>query len=332
MIQPSVERAIFLSATTLLALLSPGRLLSGPNPVADDIPDAAAMQRLATLGPGDRIRVDVLDLPELIARETAIGADGAISLPHVGRIQAEGLTADGLEQRIEVELSELMFDPRASVSVVELASRPVYVLGAVREPGALQMRGRMRLLEALSLAGGLSEDSGHSLTVTRRIERGPVALPGAAADPKGGYTMVEIPIEPLVSSRSPESNLELMPDDVISIAKADLVYVVGHVEKAGGFVLKERETVTALKALALAGGLRPHAAPKRAKIIRRESPDAEPEEVSVDLKAILDGKSADIALSPEDVFFIPKSGAKSVSAKAADTVLSTVSGLLIWRR
>jgi polysaccharide export outer membrane protein len=147
-----------------------------------------------------------------------------------------------------------------------------------------------------------------------------------------GYSVVEIPLGPLVSSTTPEANLELAPGDVVSVMKADLVYVVGHVEKAGGFVLQERETMTALKALALAGGMRPHAAPKRAKILRRESPDAEAEEVSVDLKAILQGRVADISLSPEDVLFIPKSGVRSASARAAEAALGTISGILIWRR
>jgi polysaccharide export outer membrane protein len=168
--------------------------------------------------------------------------------------------------------------------------------------------------------------------LTRRIARGPLPLPGASADAAGAYSIVEIPLEPLITSAAPESNLALMPDDVISVMTAEVVYVVGQVEKAGGFVLKERETVTALKALALAGGLRPHAAPKRAKILRREGKDTIAEEVPVDLKAILDGRVADVPLSPEDVLFVPKSGVKSVSSKTADTVLSTLSGILIWRR
>lgn len=328
MIYPSASANTFI-LSSLCALLCASPSWGGPQPVGAD---ANATQRLVTLGPGDQIRVDVVDLPELESRDAVIGADGSVSLPHVGRIQAEGLTTDGLEQRIEVELSDVMFEPKATVNVIELASRPIYVLGAVREPGAHQIGGRMRLLEALSLAGGLAEDSGHALTLTRSLDRGPIPVPGARSDAEQAYSVVEIPLQPLVSSQTPETNVELEPGDVISVMKADLVYVVGQVERAGGFVLKERETVTALKALALAGGLRPHASPKRAKILRRESPDAEAVEVPVDLKAILSGRVADIPLSPEDVLFIPKSGAKSASAKAAETVLSTVSGILIWRR
>ncbi|MCB1020675.1 MAG: polysaccharide biosynthesis/export family protein [Acidobacteria bacterium] len=293
-----------------------------------------AAERFATLGPGDQLRVDVVDLPELQGRDAKIGVDGSLSLPHVGSLRAEGLTTAALEKAIEKRLSDFMYEPHASVTVMEQASRPVYVLGSVHQPGALQMRGRLRLLEALSLAGGLSDDSGHSLTVTRRIERGPLPLPSARTDAEGENSIVEIPLQPLVTSRAPETNLELMPEDIVSVRKADLVYVVGHVEKAGGFVLKEHETVTALKALALAGGLKPHASPKRAKILRREAgaSNAEAEERPVDLKAILDGRIADVPLSPEDVLFVPKSGPKTASAKAADTILSTVSGILIWRR
>jgi polysaccharide export outer membrane protein len=273
-----------------------------------------------------------VDLPELTSRDARIGADGSLSLPHVGTLSAEGLTTTALAKAIEARLSDLMYEPQAAVTVVEQASRPVYVLGAVREPGALQMRGEMRLLEALSLAGGLNENAGHSLTVTRRLERGALPLPGAATDAEQRHSVVTIPVEPLISSSAPETNIELLPDDVISVMTADLVYVVGQVERAGGFVLKEKEAVTALKALALAGGLRPHASAKRAKILRRGAAGEQAEEVPVDLRAILDGKLEDIPLAAEDVLFIPKSGAKTASSIAADTVLSTLSGILIWRR
>ncbi len=326
MSHPSVHSAVPLVVFCLAALPATGVSAT------DSQQSIEADARQARLGPGDQIRVDVVDLPELAEREAAIGADGALSLPHVGRLRAEGLTAGELEEQIELKLSEVMYDPQAAVSVIESASRPVYVLGAVGEPGALQMRGDMRLLEALSLAGGLGEDSGHALTVTRRLDHGVLDHPDAAVDAVGGFSTVEIPLAPLVTSQDPRSNLTLMPDDVVSVREADLVYVVGQVERAGGFVLKERERVTTLKALALAGGLRPHAAVKRAKILRRENKDTEAEEVPVDLKAILEGSAEDIPLSPEDVLFIPKSGAKSASAKAADTVLSTLSGILIWRR
>jgi polysaccharide export outer membrane protein len=330
MIKPSDTRFLSLSLALLCALPLAAQI-ERKSPVTGTARTIAA-QRFATLGPGDLIRVDVLDLPELSSRDARIGVDGSVSLPHVGSLRAEGLTTAALESSIDNKLSEFMYDPRAAVTVVEQASRPVYVLGSVRQPGAQQMRGELRLLEALSLAGGLAENSGHALTLTRRLERGDLPLAGARTDAAQQYSIVEIPLEPLITSSAPETNLLLMPDDVVSVMKADLVYVVGHVERAGGFVLEERETVTALKALALAGGLKAHAAPRRAKILRREAKDTEAEEVPVDLKAILDGKVADVSLSPEDVLFVPKSGAKTVSAKAADTVLSTLSGILIWRR
>lgn len=326
MIKPSDTRAVLIPLVFACVLPVYGADL----PAAAD--SAPAAKRIATLGPGDQIRVDVVDLPELSNRNTRVGADGAISLPHVGSLSAEGMTTIALEKAIEKRLSDFMYEPHAAVTVVEQASRPVYVLGAVHQPGALQMRGQMRLLEALSLAGGLTENSGHALTLTRRLERGALPLPGSRTDAENKQSIVEIAVEPLVSSEAPESNIELLPDDVISVTTADLVYVVGQVERAGGFVLKEKEGVTALKALALAGGLKPQASARKARILRRGAQGAEAEGTPVNLRAILDGKADDVALAADDVLFVPKSGAKTASSIAADTVLSTLSGILIWRR
>lgn len=87
-------------------------------------------------------------------------------------------------------------------------------------------------------------------------------------------------------------------------AYAAVVYVVGAVNKPGGYVLQERETLTILKALDLSGGLSETAAKGSAKVIRRKN--GAKSEIPVDLNKVLQGKARDLELVADDVLFVPE--------------------------
>ena len=70
----------------------------------------------------------------------------------------------------------------------------------------------------------------------------------------------------ILNAQSPEENIQIQPFDVISVPKAELIYVVGNVKKSGGFVLGEREKMTALQALSMAEGFDKEASSNGAKI------------------------------------------------------------------
>jgi polysaccharide biosynthesis/export protein len=119
--------------------------------------------------------------------------------------------------------------------------------------------------------------------------------------------------------------------DVISVPRAEMVYVVGEVIRAGGFVLNEKENLSVLQALSLAGGLQPEAAPKNARILRAATKAEERKEVEVDVKSILQGKVPDVSLMADDILFIPGSGTKKASRRVLEAAIQTISGVAIWR-
>jgi polysaccharide export outer membrane protein len=119
--------------------------------------------------------------------------------------------------------------------------------------------------------------------------------------------------------------------DTVSVSRADIVYVVGAVRKAGGFVLEDREKVTVLQALAMAEGLEGTAARSSARIIRRGE-DGSKTEIPINLKKILNGHSTDVELATNDILFVPDSTGKVAAKKGADAAIGIVSGLIIWRR
>jgi polysaccharide biosynthesis/export protein len=123
-----------------------------------------------------------------------------------------------------------------------------------------------------------------------------------------------------------------MPFDVITVPKADLIYVIGDVKKPGGFPLSERPTLSLLEALALAEGLERTAGPKNAKILRASTASAPRSEMPIDIKKILSGQSSDVQLLPNDILFIPNSAAKSASARAIEAMIQVGTGVMIYSR
>jgi polysaccharide export outer membrane protein len=120
--------------------------------------------------------------------------------------------------------------------------------------------------------------------------------------------------------------------DVIKVARAGIIYVVGEVKKPGGFTLKTNENITVLQALALAEGILKTAAKGRARIIRTDSLSGARREIPLDIGKILAGKAQDPELASRDILFVPGSGAKTALYKSGEAALQIVSGVIIWRR
>jgi polysaccharide export outer membrane protein len=109
------------------------------------------------LGPEDVLEITVWKNPDL-SRTTSIRPDGLISIPIIGDVQAAGLTADALAHRISDRLKQFVAgSPAVSVSVRDLNSYSIFVLGEVTKPGKFQAKSYVTLLQAISMAGGFTE-------------------------------------------------------------------------------------------------------------------------------------------------------------------------------
>jgi polysaccharide export outer membrane protein len=307
---------------------SPDGLIAAPPRVGENAPPAYR------LGPGDEVVVRVLDAEEIPDQPARIDSLGSLNLPLVGRVPAAGLSVEELQGELAKRLSRLLREPHVTVTLAQVRSQPVSVLGAVNKPGVQQIESPLTLVEILSLAGGLRQDAGHTIKITRQAESGPLPLPGAHPDPSGRFSVAEVDVKEVLQARRPQDNILIAPRDVISVPRAAMVYVIGEVEKSGGFVLEERQSVSVLQALSLAGGLSEVAAVEQARILRGDSEAGGPNdrvEIAVDLKAILAGKAADVALEPDDILFVPRSGARAATQAIKKAAVGTLSGIAIWR-
>jgi polysaccharide export outer membrane protein len=168
--------------------------------------------------------------------------------------------------------------------------------------------------------------------ITRHLAWGPLPLSNARSDPSGRFSIAEVRLHDVLAGGTAQ-NLMIRPQDVISVPRAEMIYVVGAVRQSSGFVLEQRDSLSVLEALALAGGLAPKAAPQRAVILHPgEEESSRRVQVVVNLKNILAGRDPDLALGREDVLYVPYSGAKIAAEKAVNAAITIGTGLLIWRR
>jgi polysaccharide export outer membrane protein len=282
------------------------------------------------LGPDDQIIIHAFNAAEISDRPIQITGDGYINLALVGRVKAAGVSVSGLEQELTARLANYVRDPQVTVLVSEFRSQPVSVVGAVNTPGVVQLRGRKNLVEVIALAGGLKPEAGNTVTITRELSKGRVPLPGATDDPSGQFSVAHVNLHSIMEAHNPQDNIVVETNDVVMIPRARLLYVVGEVQKPGGYVLSERDSVTVLQAVALAGGLTSLASPKKAKILHQGGDQLTRTELPTNVNKILNGQAADVELRADDILFVPSNLPKSAGTKALQTAIN-MAGVAVWK-
>jgi polysaccharide export outer membrane protein len=128
-----------------------------------------------------------------------------------------------------------------------------------------------------------------------------------------------------------KNNIPLQAGDVVTVPHAGVVYVLGAVGRAGGYVLSnDRTQLTTLKILSLAGGLTRTAKSDKAVIVRKDNLGQQ-HEVPIDLKKVLNRKAEDLQLQPSDILYVPESGSKQALFRAAEFGLALGSAVALYR-
>jgi len=288
-------------------------------------------RRLAgyVLGPGDELVIMSVHAPEIANKPIAITNSGDFTVPMIGRIEAAGKTLEQLQTEVEERLKTYIKEPDVAINVSKMRSQPVSVFGAVGAPGVHQLEGNKTLIEVLSMAGGVRPDSGSRVKITRNLEWGSIPLPGAATS--GAYSVAEVDIRSIENATHPEQNVQVLPYDVITVPRAELVYVIGEgVRQPGAFALNDRKGISVIEAFARAQGQAQSAGLKNARIVR-PVPDASRIEIAVNLDEVLKGKTKDIILQAGDILYVPRSEIKGTARRTLDTLVQMTTGLLIYR-
>jgi polysaccharide biosynthesis/export protein len=346
------------------------------------------------IGSGDLITVSVFDVAEL-SRDLRVSQSGTINMPLVPtRLHVAGLTESQAEQVIAdvLQSNGLVSHPEVTVFVKEHRSKPITVVGAVGHPMVYEADHTVTLLEVLAEAGGVANDAGDTVIITRahpsfvlipnanpeppsssppgaapaadsaspdppaantsdsKSPQNSSAFPSAAelaqnpappgttpapsadatAPPSSG-NLITINLRDLLETGDTRNNIALQAGDVVTVPHAGIVYVLGAVNRSGGFVLSnDRSQMTTLKIMALCGGPTKTAKLDHAVIIRKDD-QGKQTETEVDLKKILHQQSEDVQMHASDILYVPDSHTKAVMYQSLTIAAAVATAVAIYR-
>jgi polysaccharide export outer membrane protein len=340
-----------------------------------------------TIGNGDLLNISVFDVPEL-TRDVRVSRAGTIAIPLVpARLHIAGFTEIQARQTIAdvLEANGLVSHPQVEVTVKEHRSRPITVVGAVAHPMVYQADSDVTLLEVLASAGGIANDAGDTIIVTRPraalfipiagsepivasapgtassaseattttddkeepLTATPPAFPsapqedhtppGAADSSKQTQTsapssnIISINLNELLEKGDMRNNIPLQPGDIVTVPHGGIVYVLGAVNRPGGFVItNDRTQLTTLKILALAAGQTRFAKLDHAVIVRKDD-QGKQTATEVDLKKIIHLQEEDLPLRASDILYIPDSNTKRALYQTLQLAVAVATAAALYR-
>ena len=249
---------------------------------AQDLPLLSAD---ATVGPRDILDIKVLEDPTMTGRVT-VADDGQIILNVVGKVAVAGLTASQIEAKLKSIIETFLTKATISVQVVEFASKPISVVGAVIRPGRIGATGSTTLIQAITEAGGLAAGHGTQIYVLRTARN-------------GLSEQLAIDVDELMLRGNPDVNIPLAPNDLVNIPidPPVTVYVMGEVMRPGKAQFRRSQNPTLLQAIADAGGPTDRASKK---VIIKRTTNGKQETLTVNYRDIIRGKSKDVVLQDND--------------------------------
>lgn len=206
------------------------------------------------LGPGDTIRVQVFQNPDLTV-EARVSETGAISYPLIGAVQLGGLSLGEAERRIADALRQGRFlkAPQVNLNVLQVRGSQVAVLGQVARPGRFALEtANVRASEMLAAAGGVTALGDDALVIT-----------GTRA---GQPFRRVIDIASLFASGSAEEDPVLLAGDSLFVPRAPVFYIYGEAQKPGPYRVERDMTV--MQALAAGGGPTARGSQRRLRLHR----------------------------------------------------------------
>lgn len=261
------------------------------------------------LGPGDKLDIEIVGETGSRA-ETFVTPDGKLYFNLLPGMEVAGLTTQQLKQQLDEKLVQYYKHPQVSVTLLDAVSQRVWVLGRVNQPGIYPMTRPLRVLDAVSLAGGLFTsrftgtteelaDLSHSFLI-RQGQRLPVDF------------------QKLIRDGDLSQNIYLQPNDFVYLPSSltNEVYVLGAVMEPRPVGFMNEMNLMAVLGRGL--GLRPDADLSRVSIIRGSL--SNPKIATVDARAILNGKATNIRMEPGDIVYVPGAGQISATSLVHDAV------------
>jgi len=277
-------------------------------PLASSLALAADRDTLL-IAPGDVLHVQVADTPEM--EESARVTDqGMIPITGIGDVKVAGLTPTQAALVIHDQLiaHHYLNHPEVFIRVEQFATQQVSIIGEVKTSGAFPISTPRPILDVLALAGGLTPEANRNILIERQGD-------------------TQNPISYFVSNNGRQAitnQVIVNPGDTVVVPRAGIVFILGDVNRPGGFVMSNNESqLTLLQGLALAGGATKTAKERHAHLIRAQAAGGY-SDTEFSIGDLQKGKKPDMPLMAGDVLYIPFSFARNFANGASSIAASTV--------
>jgi len=274
-----------------------------------------AQNNSLVIGPGDTIHVHVLDTPAL-DQTARVEDSGRVPLLLIGLTDVNDLTPNAAANAIATGLrrGNFMLDPHVTVTVEKYATQTVTVLGQVKLPGSYSIDTPRTVLDVLAMAGGLTEEAERRITVEHAHN----------------HELVSYFVDN-DADKALKTNFLIYPGDRILVEKAPTFYMLGDVNKPGGYEHTTNDgRVSMLQAIALAGGIQHTGSANKAHLLRK-LPDGTITDQLVHIADMQKGKTKDFVLLPDDIIYIPFSFIRQIGIGAADNLFAVAGTAAVYR-
>lgn len=276
------------------------------------------------IGPNDVLSMSVFGAPELNDPQMQVDVDGTVHTPYGATpVHVAGLTTEQATQAIAAELvrDQLAVKPKVEVRVVQPGSHPVVISGqGVRSPGTIQVIQPIRLLDALTKAGGLSDSSGAVITIIRPL-------------PDGTRQTEVLTSTQMLSTPGNADNPWLRGGEEVRVMPGGNVYLSGAVSAPGAYPLNDADPLTVRKLMAKAHGLASAAKADQTQLIHNLG-KANQSSTVINLSDIMNGSQPDLKLAADDMIYVPTSNMKKTAMDIGGrtaTILTWVASQLLVR-
>jgi polysaccharide export outer membrane protein len=278
------------------------------------LPNDISQLRIA---PGDLLRVNVYDTPEL-TDAYRVDVAGNLTLPLCGKVKVQGLTASEAAESLQAALKngQILTQPQVTVDVQQYAGQYVTVLGEVINPGRVALIAPTMLSEILAQVGGLTPLAGSHITIRHGDN-------DSTPEEQAPYSRSQ-------GNRQTESLL-VRPGDSVIVQRTGIVYVLGAVNRPGGYVMQEDGQLNVAQALALSGGTLMQAKTNGLRVIRR-NPDGTALEFDLSYTGIAKGTQNPMALQAQDIVYVPMSKVKATLSDTTSILSSATSAAIYMAR
>jgi polysaccharide export outer membrane protein len=282
-------------------------IAAGVNPV----PEGFENLKLAD---GSLLQLDIYGIPEMSA-QLRIDARGDVIIPLIGAVPVAGDTVAQAQDEIAKAFAdrEILKDPQVILNVLQFSARNISVLGEVQSPGRIQLLGPESLGDVLALAGGETIAAGNDIEIQHR------AANGETESRHVEYAQGKDP-----------ANLQstlVEPGDTVLVQRAGIIYVLGAVNRPGGYLMVNGGTLNVVQAISLAGGQTLQSSACCAIVVRRQGDSFV--QIKVPLGRMEKGDAPPVPLQLDDALYVPASAWKSFVINGSN-VLSAAASASIY--